>query len=207
MRELIVDNKFNNKKVSSFVLDNFKNLSFNEFQKALRKKDIKINGSRINKDTVVSLNDKVSIYISDNILLGNTFHLKTIFEDENILIVLKPINISVVSEKTQKVANVTTKLDEKLKSDEIKLTSQKTIAENKVQEVKNETKAKVQEVAKKVAVKKEEPKVETVPAAVPAAVADDTNGIVAAIIAAISSYRNASGEIGGFRVVSFKKRK
>ena len=31
--------------------------------------------------------------------------------------------------------------------------------------------------------------------------------IVCAIIAAISSYRNASGEIGGFRVVSFKKRK
>lgn len=56
-------------------------------------------------------------------------------------------------------------------------------------------------------VKKEEPKEEIVPTAAPAAVADDTNGIVAAIIAAISSYRNASGEIGGFRVVSFKKRK
>ena len=56
-------------------------------------------------------------------------------------------------------------------------------------------------------VKKEEPKEEIVPTAAPAAVADDTNGIVAAIIAAISSYRNASGEIGGLGVVSFKKRK
>ena len=53
--------------------------------------------------------------------------------------------------------------------------------------------------------KKEELKEETV--SVAPVVADDANGIVAAIIAAISSYRNASGEIGGFRVVSFKKRK
>lgn len=103
MRELIVNNKFNNKKLSSFILDNFKNLSFNEFQKALRKKDIKINGIRANKDTIVYLNDKVSVYITDNILLGNTFNIKTIFEDANILIVFKPINISVVSDNKQEI--------------------------------------------------------------------------------------------------------
>ena len=37
--------------------------------------------------------------------------------------------------------------------------------------------------------------------------ASDDKGIIAAIIAAITSYRNASGEVGTFRVVSFKKRK
>lgn len=103
MRELIVNNKFNNKKLSSFILDNFKSLSFNEFQKALRKKDIKINGIRTNKDVIVYLNDKVSIYISDNILLGNALNLQTIFEDENILIVFKPINISVVSDNDKEL--------------------------------------------------------------------------------------------------------
>ena len=41
----------------------------------------------------------------------------------------------------------------------------------------------------------------------PVAVAADDKGIVAAIIAAVSSFRSANGENGGFRVVSFKKRK
>ena len=112
MRELIVNNKFNNKKLSSFVLDNFKNLSVNEFQKALRKKDIKINGIRTNKDTIIYLNDKISVYISDDILLGNTFDIKTIFEDENILIVFKPINISVISDNSQEIT-ITSILKEK----------------------------------------------------------------------------------------------
>lgn len=103
MRELVVNNKYNNKKLSSFILDNFKNLSFNGFQKALRKKDIKINGIRINKDTIVYLNDKISIYINDSILLGNLANLKTIFEDDNILVVFKPINISVVSDSKNEI--------------------------------------------------------------------------------------------------------
>ena len=62
--------------------------------------------------------------------------------------------------------------------------------------------AKMQEAtAKKETVKQEPaaPVVET-------SSADETS-IVAAIIAAISSFRNAGGETGGFRVVSFKKRK
>lgn len=103
MRELIVNNKFNNKKLSSFILDSFKNLSFNELQKALRKKDIKINGIRTNKDTIIYLNDKISIYINDHILLGNIFNLKTIFEDDNILVIFKPINISVVSDNNREI--------------------------------------------------------------------------------------------------------
>ena len=48
---------------------------------------------------------------------------------------------------------------------------------------------------------------ETIPAPVAVAPAVDDKGIVAAIIAAISSFRSANGENGGFRVVSIKKRK
>ena len=56
--------------------------------------------------------------------------------------------------------------------------------------------------------KKPEPKVEAAPAPAPVAPVSDNGGIVAAIMAAISAYRAANGEsAGGFRVVSFKKRK
>ena len=54
--------------------------------------------------------------------------------------------------------------------------------------------------------KKAEPKVESAPAAEIAPVVDN-GSIVAAIMAAISAFRNSNGESGGFRVVSFKKRK
>ena len=63
-----------------------------------------------------------------------------------------------VSENSQKVTNVTTKVEEKTKFAETKLISSKKVAENKVQEVKNETKAKEQMVSKEVEVKKEEQK-------------------------------------------------
>jgi len=43
MVNLIVDKKYDGKKLEKFLLDKFNNLSFNELQKALRKKDIKVN--------------------------------------------------------------------------------------------------------------------------------------------------------------------
>lgn len=65
----------------------------------------------------------------------------------------------------------------------------------------NKPKAEIKKVETK-----PEPKVEQVP--VVSAPVSDNGGIVAAIMAAISAYRAANGEsAGGFRVVSFKKRK
>ncbi|MGN1298951.1 MAG: RluA family pseudouridine synthase [Candidatus Scatovivens sp.] len=112
MKELIVNEKYNNKKLSHFIMDTYKNLSFNEFNKALRKKDIKINGSRVNKDITVHLNDVIAIYILDNVLFGTSINIKKIFEDENILIVFKPQNISVIS-NLQTEITLTTILKEK----------------------------------------------------------------------------------------------
>ena len=51
---------------------------------------------------------------------------------------------------------------------------------------------------------KPEPKEEAVASV--AHVSND-NGIIAAIVAAVSAFRTATGTTGGFRVVSFKKRK
>ena len=60
-----------------------------------------------------------------------------------------------------------------------------------------------------VAAPKKEVAVESTPVNQPVEAVPVTNdtAIVAAIVAAISSYRSSNGENGGFRVVSFKKRK
>ena len=89
MQKLIVEPKFNNKKLSSFLYAHFNGLSSATLHKALRKKDIRINDVRINEDLYVHEFDNVTIYIVDD-LLYKTFDIKTVFEDDNILVVYKP---------------------------------------------------------------------------------------------------------------------
>lgn len=99
MKSLTVTNNFNGKKLSSFVFYSFPNLAKNTFYKALRQKDIRINGKRINTDCTIYVGDELSIYIADNLLFPS-INLEIIYEDDNILIVNKPNNIEVVGENS-----------------------------------------------------------------------------------------------------------
>ena len=95
MKKIIVNKKYNNKKLNNFILDSFPNLSTNTLYKALRKKDIRVNGKRIAENIEIHADDEISIYITDDLLLGNQPILEVIFEDENILAINKPAGISV----------------------------------------------------------------------------------------------------------------
>ncbi len=97
MKNLFVDKKFDNKKLSVFLLSVFPKLSINTVFKTLRKKDIKINNVRINKDVTIHTGDNILLYISDN-LLEPSFNLNIVFEDKNILVIDKPNNIEVTGE-------------------------------------------------------------------------------------------------------------
>ena len=94
MKKLIVPKKYDNKKLNKFLKDNISNLSDTLFYKTLRKKDIKINGKRVNQNVNVYENDEICVYIADDLLLSN-IDLDIIYEDDNILIINKPINIEV----------------------------------------------------------------------------------------------------------------
>lgn len=94
MKKLIVDKKYNGKKLDKFLIDNINNLSYNLFYKTLRKKDIKINGKRTNTNVNVFENDEILIFISDE-LLKPKISLDIIFEDDNILIINKPYSLEV----------------------------------------------------------------------------------------------------------------
>lgn len=101
MRKIIVTKKYNNKKLINFIQDSFPNLHINILQKALRKKDIRINNIKVTDNVIIKENDEISIYIVDDLLLGKRISdIKTVFEDENILIVNKPKGISVTDNKT-----------------------------------------------------------------------------------------------------------
>ena len=94
MKEIIVNKKYHEKKLNKVILEELSNINYPTFCKLLRKKDIKINGKRINKDILVYENDRIDIYLPKE-LKDVKIELDTVYEDENILVINKPVNIEV----------------------------------------------------------------------------------------------------------------
>ena len=96
MRKIIVNKKYDGKKLNTFLLDNFNGLTLNTIHKTLRKKDIRINNIKTSENCIINEGDEITIYLNDN-LLYKTFDLDIVYEDDNILVVHKPAGIEVVS--------------------------------------------------------------------------------------------------------------
>lgn len=94
MKELIVEKRDNGKKLTIFLQEHFSGLSFNTIYKALRKKDIRINGKRIHEDVILKKDDILTLYIIDS-LLENRVSFSLLYEDKHILLVNKPAGIEV----------------------------------------------------------------------------------------------------------------
>ena len=83
------------------VLKRFPGLSLNNLNKALRKKDIRVNGIKVNENVVLSEKDKVQIYIPDYNLIKNSqedIKKYIIYEDNNLIILNKQQGICVKSD-------------------------------------------------------------------------------------------------------------
>ena len=97
MEKIIVNKKYDGKKLNKVIMSENLNINYNTINKLLRKKDIKINGKRTNKDIIVYENDIIEIYIPYN---PQEVKLDIVYEDENIIVVNKPINIEVTGEQS-----------------------------------------------------------------------------------------------------------
>lgn len=66
-------------------------------RKALRNKDVRVNGNKIKDDVVLQPNDTVEIFLPNDFSKQNVSktELQVVFEDENILVVNKPQGIAV----------------------------------------------------------------------------------------------------------------
>lgn len=94
MKEIIVNKKYHEKKLNKVILERLPNINYPTFCKLLRKKDIKVNEKRVNKDIFVYENDKIEIYLPKE-LEDMKINLDKVYEDENILVINKPVNIEV----------------------------------------------------------------------------------------------------------------
>lgn len=98
MRKLIVEK--NNRRLVDYLQSKFNKLKKGAIFKALRNKDIRVNGVKVSENVIVNAGDELTIFITDDVLFGN-FVLTSkhiVYEDDNILIINKPQNLLVISE-------------------------------------------------------------------------------------------------------------
>ena len=103
MQVIKVDEKDKGKKLSTYLTSLFPNLKINTLYKAIRKKDIRINGKRISEDRIIENGDEITVYIVDELLLGKKNEVTDfdiIYEDSNILVINKNSNIEIVGDNS-----------------------------------------------------------------------------------------------------------
>ena len=100
-----VNSKNDNKKLIQVLKSKYENLPQSTIYKALRNKDIKVNGVRIKENITLYKGDEVEVYIKDDILTGKNSAVlddkRIVYEDDNILVYDKPQNLEVLSSDNQ----------------------------------------------------------------------------------------------------------
>ena len=129
MRTIIVDEKYLGIRIDKFLKEKFPHLPFSAMQKALRKKDVKVNGIRVKQDCTVIPGDRLEIYIVDEILDGISQRetckinkgFAIVYEDTNIIIVNKEQGIPVHPDKEQSSETLIDLVQNYLKEKEVYL--------------------------------------------------------------------------------------
>ena len=101
MKEILVPQKYDEKKLNTFLLENFDGLSLNLLYKTLRKKDIRVNDQKISENVLLHEGDHVKIYLTaEQLYKKSNCSISIVYEDENIVVVNKPVDIEVVGERS-----------------------------------------------------------------------------------------------------------
>lgn len=104
MKEIKINSNQENQTAFKFVKKYLSNAPLSFIEKVFRKKDVKVNGKRVDKSFVLSENDLVQIYVTDSQLeefnKANKVNITSIkpdivYEDDNILICNKPSGLLV----------------------------------------------------------------------------------------------------------------
>lgn len=129
MQRIEIEKKYSGKRIDKLLKEVFPNMPLNALHKAFRKKDIKVNGTRVGKDYTVVPGDVVEIYIADRILNGIPYKdghasgrgFSIVYEDSNLLIVNKEQGIPVHPDREQSANTLIDLVRDYLGSDEASL--------------------------------------------------------------------------------------
>ncbi len=111
MKLIKVNKNDANQRIDNFIKKAFPKLSSAQIYKYLRIKRIKVNNKKVANNYSLKLGDDISLYINDELLTSNdkndfllaTRPINIIYEDNNILIVNKPIGLVVHNDETKTV--------------------------------------------------------------------------------------------------------
>ena len=116
MREYKISKEENNIRLDKYVKKILKDAPLSMIYKLFRKKDIKVNGKAANDKTVLQEGDTVRIYlveekyndvVSQKKVNIKEHHFKVVYEDDNILVVSKPIGMVVQDAENVNEATLT----------------------------------------------------------------------------------------------------
>ena len=105
MKVILVNSKLNNKKIIDVIKQQHPKCPLGAIHRALRNKDINVNGVRTKENIAVYTGDELEVYITDEILNGQDEKIsatnyeiekkRIVYEDDNILIYNKPQELEV----------------------------------------------------------------------------------------------------------------
>src|SRR5690554_4179137 len=103
MKEIKITNNEEGQRLDRFLKKYLNKANQSFIYKMIRKKNIKLNDLRAEPETVLKKDDLVQLYLSDETiekfrekktLQQTDIHFKVVYEDDNILIVNKPVGLS-----------------------------------------------------------------------------------------------------------------
>lgn len=111
MKEIIIKKNDEGQRLDKFLIKSFPSLPHSLIYKSIRKKRIKLNNKRCSASDKLSANDILHLYINDEFLLVNpnfdflaaSSNLDIIYEDENILLINKPVGLIVHEDENEKI--------------------------------------------------------------------------------------------------------
>jgi 23S rRNA pseudouridine955/2504/2580 synthase len=102
LKELIIDKNESGQRLDRFLKKYLDKAPHSFIQKMLRKKNIKLNGKKVSGDTIIIEGDTIQLYLADetikkfrkDIKISKTKYTPDIiYEDENIILINKPLDI------------------------------------------------------------------------------------------------------------------
>lgn len=109
MKEIKITNNEEGQRLDRFLKKYLNKANQSFIYKMIRKKNIKLNDGKADPETVLKKDDLVQLYLSDDTiekfrekktLTQTEIHFKVVYEDDNILVVNKPIGLSTQPDET-----------------------------------------------------------------------------------------------------------
>lgn len=110
MKEFIINENDSGQRIDKFISKALPELPKSMMYRLIRKKDIKINGRRCDISSRIESGDRVTVYVKDEVsaekkhdmsFIDSSSDLDIVYEDQNILIVNKPVGLDSHSNGSQ----------------------------------------------------------------------------------------------------------